>query len=123
MSLFSTALDPTGMSPFPNTHPATVRVARPRCGTGMPSAGWGGKTKNQDKNKSQFSASFPCNRPKEEMDGDGQAGVDKPPAATCGSSSGLHWEMDGWAGEVSSPKRAGVSLQVGLQPLLHLFTH
>lgn len=29
------------------------------------------------------------------MDADGQAGVENPPAATCGSSSGLHWEMDG----------------------------
>lgn len=51
MSLFSTALDPTGKDPFPNTQPATVLVAHPRCGMGMPSTGWGGKTKNQDKNQ------------------------------------------------------------------------
>lgn len=92
-------------------HPATVWVAHSRRGTGVPSAGWGGKTKNQGKNKPQFSA---CNQPNEEMDG--QAGVEKPPAATCGSSSGLDW--DGWAGEVRSSKKAGVSLQ-----LSHLFTH
>lgn len=95
MSLFSTALDPTERGPFPNTHPATARVARPRCGMGMPSTGWRGKTKNQDKNKPQVPASFPCNQPNEEMDGDGQAGVEKPPAATCGSSFGLHKETDG----------------------------
>lgn len=95
MSLFNTALDPTGRGPFPNTHPATARVACPWCGMGMPSTGWRGKTENQDKNKPQVSASFPCNQPNEEMDGDGQAGVEKPPAAICGSSSDLHWEMDG----------------------------
>lgn len=49
----------------------------------MPSSGWGGKTKNQDKNKSKFSACLPCNQPNEEMDGDGQAGVEKPPVGAA----------------------------------------
>lgn len=84
MSLFSTALDPTGKDLYPNTHPGTVWVTHPRCGTGMSSTGWGGKNKKQHKNNPQFSASLPCDQPNEEMDSDGRAGVEKPPAATCG---------------------------------------
>lgn len=65
MSLFSTALDPTGKDLYPNTHPGTVWVPHPRCGTGMSSTGWGEKNKKQHKNNPQFSASLPCDQPNE----------------------------------------------------------
>lgn len=39
---------------------------------------------------------------------------------TVGSSSSLQWEMDGQEGD-RSVQKAGISLHMGLQQLLHLF--
>lgn len=107
MSLFGTALGPRGKGSFSLCLSClgvgcTSCIAA-GCGMGMPGTGWSGKTKNHNKNKPQVSATCPCNRPKEETAGDGQAGCTSQGGKAIGTQ--LRFTMGGgWAGagEVST---------------------